>query len=226
MSEEHVLFFEDFGGCEGDSPLPADWWVEGGEKTWIEGGHLRVKANPEGTQQPGCVCTVWNRKIFRGDVRVEFDAHILNSTIDADNVNFFLLYSDPSERSLYKSRGTRAGGEYQLYHNLNGYIFTFLNDRDAGGGRYEDGSTKARFRVRRCPGFRIVTETYGYHCRKGITYHMTITKRGGCLTFAVDDTVYLEGHDDRPWTEGLIGLRTFQTDLWWDNIKVTELPPS
>ena len=224
MADEHVLFFEDFEGYEDGSSLPADWWVEGGEKTWIEAGRLRVKANPD--HQPGHVCTVWHRKPFFGNVRVEFDACVVHSTINANNINFFLLYSDPSGESLYESRASRADGGYQLYHNLNGYIFTFLNDRDGGGGRYEDGATKARFRIRRCPGFRIMTETYGYHCRKGITYHMTIARRGSCLTFAVDGTVYLEGRDDSPWTEGLIGLRTFQTDLWWDNIKVTELPPS
>jgi len=220
MADEHVLFFEDFEGYEDDSSSPADWWVEGGEKTWIEAGHLRVQANPEGDHQPGYVCTVWNRKIFSGDLRVDFDAHIVDSTIHANNVNFFLLYSDPSGRPLYESRDSRAGGEYQFYHKLNGYIFTFLNDRDGSAGRYEDGSTKARFRMRRCPGFQLMTETYGYHCRKDVPYHITIVKQGGRLTFAVDGTVYLEGYDDRPWTEGLIGLRTFQTDLWWDNINV------
>ena len=229
MDDRNVLFSEDFEGYEDGSAPPADWWVEGGEKVWIESGHLRVKANPESKYQPGYVCTVWNRKTFPGSVRVKFDAHVLDSTIGANNVNFFLLYSDPAGRPLYESRASRASGEYRLYHELNGYILTFLNDREGAdtphpsAGLYEDGSTRARFRMRRCPGFHLMTETYGYHCRKGVSYHVTIAKQGGRLTFAVDGTVYLEGHDDRPWTEGLIGLRTFQTDLWWDNIVVTEL---
>ena len=56
-----------------------------------------------------------------------------------------------------------------------------------------------------------------------ITYHVTITKKEGDLTLEADGNVYLEGHDDTLWMCGLIGLRTFQTDLWWDNIKVIQL---
>jgi hypothetical protein len=78
-------------------------------------------------------------------------------------------------------------------------------------------------RMRRCPGFQLMTETYDNHCRRGVTYHVTVTKVDGDLSFAVDGVVYLKAHDDTPWTEGLIGLRTFRTQLWWDNIVVTAL---
>jgi hypothetical protein len=223
MGDEDVIFSENFEGYEDGSAPSGDWWVEGGENVWIESGHLRVKANPEGKYQPGYVCTVWNKRVFPGSVQVEFDAHVLDSTVNANNINFFLLYTDPAGRSLYNSRASRASGEYRFYHELNGYIFTFLNDRDGNAGHNEDGSTKARFRMRRCPGFHLLTETYGYHCKRGVTYHVTIAKREGHLTLAVDGSIYLEAQDNDPWTEGLIGLRTFQTDLWWDNIVITEL---
>ena len=221
MAEEKVLLFEDFEGYENGSPPPGDWWVEGGEGVWIEDGHIRVKANPE---TPGKhVCTVWHRQSFPGNVRVAFDSQVIDSTIDANNINFFLLYTDPSGRPLYETRESRESSAYGLYHVLDGYIFTFLNDFRLEGGAYEDGSSRGRMRMRRCPGFQLMTETYEYHCKKGVTYHVTITKQDGDITFAVDGKEYLKGHDDNPWTEGLIGLRTFQTDLWWDNIKVVEI---
>jgi hypothetical protein len=223
MGGGNVLMFEDFSGCEDGSTSPEDWWVEGGEKVWIEEGHIRVKANPAGKGQPGNVATVWHKQVFPGDIQVDFDAHVIDSTIDANNINFFLLYTDPGGQPLYETRASRESSAYNLYHVLNGYIFTFLNDFHGEADPYDDGSTKGRMRMRRCPGFELMTETYAYHCRKGVTYHVTITKRGGDIAFAVDGKVYLEEHDADPWTEGLIGLRTFQTDLWWDNIKVTEL---
>ncbi len=212
-----VVFFEDFEQTLGET-LPVGWWVEGGEQVFVEDGHLRVIANPMADHKLKKVCTVWNKQVFSGNLKVEFDAHVLNSRIDANNINFFFLYSDPAGVSLFDTQQFRQSAAYKLYHNLNGYIFTFLNDF-----RNEQKGDQARMRMRRCPGFKLITEIYGYHCQKNTTYHVTITKIGSQLTFAVDDKIYLKTTDNQVWDKGLIGLRTFQTDLWWDNIKVTQL---
>ena len=199
-----------------------NWWVEGGERVWVQDGRLHVKADPP---QPGdgYVCTVWCRTPVHGDVRVEFDAHVLHSHIEANNVNFFLLYSDPAGRPLVETRDGRASGGYKLYHELNGYIFTFLKDFKNEGGLRPDGSAKARIRARRCPGFSLLSECFDYHCERGRTYHVTIEKTGGELSYSVDGEVTLRAVDPDPLHEGLIGLRTYRTYLWWDNIRVTTL---
>jgi hypothetical protein len=209
-----TFVFEDFehAGVE----LPEGWWVEGGEKVWIEDGRLRVKADPTGEDTPGHVCTVWSDEPLSGDLQVDFDAHVVGSTLGVNNINFFLFYSDPAGKPLYDSRAERSDADYGRYHDLNGYIFTFLN---AGA----ESGNKARVRMRRCPGFELLAETHDYHCRQGTTYHVTITRKGGRISFAVDGTVYLEAEDASPWREGLFGLRTFRTDLWWDNIRVRRL---
>ena len=213
MKEGNVLLHEDFsGGMD-------NWWVEGGEKVWIEDGHLHVKAE----NRPKHVATVWCKQKFPADVQVDFDAHVVSSPIEANNINFFLCYSDPSGTPLFETREARKTAGYRLYHGLNGHIFTFLNDFKKESGTYPDGSTKGRIRMRRCPGFRLMTETYDYHCKRGVTYNVTIKKRGGDITFAVDGKVYLKGKDDQPLGGGLLGLRTFATHLWWDNIRVTAL---
>jgi len=69
-----------------------------------------------------------------------------------------------------------------------------------------------------------MTETYDYHCKRGVTYRVTIRKRGGDISYAVDGKVYVQGKDEQPLGRGLIGLRTFRTHLWWDNVKVIDLP--
>lgn len=218
MTEGKVLLLEDFSTGMGD------WWVEGGEKVWVEDGRLHVKADPaEGND--GYVCTVWHKQTFPGDVKVEFDAHVVSSTIEANNINLFLCYSDPSGRPLYDTRESRADAAYSKYHDLNGHIFTFLKDYRKQGGAHPDGSCKARIRMRRCPGFELMTECFEDHCERGVTYHVEIVKKGGRLTFSVDGKKYLEDTDPKPLGAGLIGLRTFRTYLWWDNIKVTELVP-
>jgi len=58
------------------------------------------------------------------------------------------------------------------------------------------------------------------------TYHVAVTKKGNRITCAMDGAVYLDKADDsanREHKSGIIGFRTWHTDLWWDNVKVTEL---
>jgi len=209
--------------------LPAGGWVEGGERVWIENGRLFVRANAKTkrahdkkTSQRN-VCTVWNTNEFNGDIRVEFDAHVVDSIPGVNNINLFFLYSDPGGSPLFDTRETRANAAYKHYHALNGYIVTFLQDPFESAERWPDGSRKARFRLRRCPGFQLVKQTYDYHCRKGVTYHVSMTRRGSRLAYAVDSKVYATADDPQPWTKRIIGLRTFRTELWWDNISVTSL---
>ena len=120
MPSETVLYEENFDALPDGSPPPSDWWVEGGERVRVESGRLYVSANPPAGAAPGCVCTVWNRNVLRGDLRVEFDACVVASTIDANNINLFLYYCDPSGAPLYDTRAGRASAEYGLYHRLNG----------------------------------------------------------------------------------------------------------
>ncbi len=199
------------------------WWVEGAKRTWVDDGRLHVDADaPPGAD--GCVATVWHRTPVSGNLQVEFDAHCVSSSIGANNINFFLLYSDPSGKPLEATRDQRVGADYALYHDLNGYIFTFLRDRHFEDGKMPNGQAKARFRMRKCPGFNLIDQNYDdCGCETAVTYHITITIQDGTLKYDVDGKSYMQATDDQPWREGLIGLRTFCTHLWWDNIKVRRL---
>lgn len=213
-----VLYSENFNNYK-DGTLPPDWWVEGGQSVYVENGHLRVNADPKLTKGPGYVATVWLKQQFSGNIQIQFDAHVISSTIDTNNINFFLYFSDPdTEKTLYGTRNLRLDGLYDRYFDLNGYIFTFLKPPGAR-------SDLARFRLRRCPGFELVAQRFAGHSRPGKTYRIAIAKRGEELTFTVDGTVYLRAFDHKyKWTKGLIGFRTFQTDLWFDNLQVRRLP--
>jgi hypothetical protein len=75
-------------------------------------------------------------------------------------------------------------------------------------------------RIRRNPGFHLLAEAYTYHCRAGRTYHLRVVKRGGEIRFVVDGQELLRAVDPEPLGGGWFGLRTYRTDLWWDNIRV------
>ena len=212
-----VLFQEDFESHADGPDLPVGWWSEGSKAVRIEKGRLRADANLDGSGEDYGTSTVWLDKTFSGDLRVEFEAHVVASEGDKNNINFFLLFSDPSGRPLQQTKDDRADGQYGKYHELNGYVITFL----ANGN-----PDKARFRFRDDPGFNLLQEEFTYECRQNKTYHIAITKKGKRVTYAVDGTVCLDKVDDAANPEhksGILGFRTWHTDLWWDNLKVTQL---
>ena len=213
----NVLFMEDFDSYPDSSKLPAGWWQEGSEAVRIEKGRLHADANLDQNGEDYGTSTIWLDKTFEGDICVEFDAHVLASDGDKNNINFFFLFSDPSGRSLRQTMNERADGQYGKYHKLNGYVFTFL----ANGN-----PDNARFRMRDDPGFHLIQEKFTYECKRHKTYHITVTKNGNRITYSVDGTIYLDkidGTSNPEHKSGIIGFRTWHTDLWWDNLKVMEI---
>jgi hypothetical protein len=178
---------------------------------WVEDGRLYVKAD-DPKKPGGGVATVWRRSPHPGDFQLDVDAHVISSSIDANNINLFFSYSDPSGKPLEETRAARDTAAYDLYHQLNGYIVTSLNE--AG---------KARVRIRRNPGFNLLAETYRGQCRQGVTYHLRVTKRKGEIAFWVDGERVLTAKDPHPLGPGLLGLRTYGTYLWWDNVRISPL---
>ena len=213
MDNMDVVIDEDF------SKGMDNWWVEGGKKVWVEDRKLYMEADSPDIPG-GHVCTAWCKTPISGDVVIQYDAHVLSSSIDANNINFFFHYSDPSGTSLFETRADRSTGDYKRYHSLNGYIVTFLNDFRNESGTYPDGTTKARVRIRRCPGFELLNECYRGKCQKGTSYHLTIAKQSNEISFRVNGEVFLTTFDPNPLSDGIIGLRSFRTCLWWANICV------
>ncbi len=80
----NLLFFEDF------SKGMDNWWVEGSRNVSVKNERLYVIADSELSDKN--VCTVWCKKIFPPDIQVSFDAHIVQSSIGVNNINFFLCY--------------------------------------------------------------------------------------------------------------------------------------
>jgi len=200
-----------------------NWWVEGSQKTWVEDEQLYIKASPETRGAAGYVASVWCKQRFEGDVRVEFEATSLSSKSaeKVNNINFFLHYTHPSEQTMYETRYLRADASYGLYHELPGYIFTFVRDRT------ESSPNRARFRVRWCPGFNLIGEHYdtSIGSEAETRYDVTIIKRGKELTFKINGkTMVQTTHDEREaHNAGMMGFRTFQSFLRIDNMKVYSL---
>ena len=208
-SEGQKLIFKDsFNYPSGE--LPAQYWSEGCPGI-IKDGHLSVDADTAGLRQS----TIWLDKELSGDLIIECDVHVVSSVDAANNINFMLLYSDPENKSLRESRIKRSTATYNSYHNLNGYIFTYLSNGTPD---------TARFRFRDNPGFNLVEEVKGFECKAGKTYHIKIIKTGDRFQFWSNGFKAIDIVDDRfnsLHPKGYFGFRTWHTALWWDNLSIT-----
>jgi hypothetical protein len=184
------------------------WWSEGGEGVSVEGGRLQMQADNPAVPGGGAA-TAWFREPLPDDFALEVDAHVVSSAPAVNNINLFLCYADPTGFPLEETRAKRASADYNLYHALNGYIVTFVNE---GGA--------ARIRLRRNPGFTLLAESRVGECRAGVTYRLKVVKQEGALVFSVDGRELARCTDPTPWRGGILGLRTYRTNLWWDNIRV------
>lgn len=189
-----------------------DFWSEG-EPAKIIGGHLVVRADTSGFRRS----TIWFNQTLPANFRVECDAHVLASADTSNNFNFFVNYAHPQDSSLLETKSARKDANYPKYHQLNGYIFTYL-----ANGQPES----ARFRFRHNPGFLLLYEDFKYEALTGKTYHFSITKTGREFTFSVDQQMIMKHSVPDSLANhqhGLFGFRTWHTDIWWDNLKIYRL---
>ena len=195
-----------------------NWYVEGGRRVEVKEGRLLIDADPEKPEKGGLAggtCTVWHRTELTGDLRIEFDAFIEHSHSGKNNINFFLFYTMPNGDNPEKSTADRKYAVYSDYHKMTGYIFTFVNDLTKG----EQG----RVRIRRCPGFHLLSGIYTYHSKSEHLYRIAIVKKGCQLQYYIDGELRLTAEDENPLNQGYFGFRTFQTRFWVDNLTIHRL---
>ncbi|MEM9255836.1 MAG: DUF1961 family protein [Pseudomonadota bacterium] len=222
---EVILFEDNFNYADGE--LPPHYWYEGRGEATVTEQRLLINSFDEGIASAS---TVWLNLELQGDLRIEFDAHVIDSKNGVNNVNFLLLFNDPTGKPLYETRREREDGAYGRYHcseavssrlcskrALQGLILTYV----AG-----DRTESARFRLRAAPGARLVAENYTFESNQAKTYSIEIVKKGDLIQYSVDGEVQLSGRVDAALGEpeaGYVGFRTWATKLWIDRFKITRL---
>lgn len=221
ISKGFLMMAETFDHLPADSVLPPGWWCEGSSEFGVKNGQLWQNANPEaGASIINSV--IWIDKIFEGDIRFEADVQVISAKGNVNDVVIFFMFSDPNGKSIDETRSERVSARQNLYTDtMNGYVFFFWG---------KDGvTTPANIRFRDCPGGHLLLETNAYEIETGKTYRLAIEKVGSILRLFVDGQKCAEhdaGTDDRSHPihdSGLIGLKTWQTELLWDNIQVTQI---
>jgi hypothetical protein len=193
-----------------DGPLPGHFWSEGCTAV-IKNKRLLIDADTTGQR----ASTIWLDKELSGNVSIEFDVYLLSSADDANNVNVFLMYNDPSGRLLRQTADSRQDGLYRRYHTLNGYIFTNVTNGDTASVRY---------RFRKNPGFKLVSENFRPGAGRGRKLHVKLVKKAGHFEYWENGKKILDAVDTaEAYNKGFFGFRTWHTAMEIDNLLIKRI---
>lgn len=192
-----------------NGPLPAQFWSEGCAGS-IKDGRLLINADTTGFR----ASTIWLDRELSGNVSIEFDVYLLSSADDANNINVFFMYSDPSGKSLRQTSVNRQDGLYRRYHTLNGYIFTNVTNEDTASIRY---------RFRKNPGFTLMQENRSDRNVRGRQIHIKLLKKENYFEYWENDKKVLQAVDPETYDKGLFGFRTWHTSMEIDNLFIKRI---
>lgn len=208
FSNDEVLLNETFSYPDG--PVPGYFWSEGCPAV-IKHGRLFIDADTAGRR----AASVWLDKELKGDLSIEFDVYLVSSSDDANNINLFFMYGDPSGKPLRQSAQQREDGLYKRYHSLKGYIITNVTNGD---------TSEIRYRFRKNPGFKLVTETHGSRKNRKQPIHIKLIKKGNHIEYWEDQNkVFDVMNSDTLYVEGLFGFRTWHTSMEIDNLLIKRI---
>jgi len=162
-----------------------DWVFEGTADWEIRDGRLVVDA------MPNRYATIWWRKDLPANALIEYTATVVAPGGDGNNVNTFLYATGLEGEDILAVRRT---GRYKEYHGIPNYIVTL---------------TSTYSRLRRCPGFHLLSETRDVCSVPGETYHVRILKVGGLLRVAFNGRLAHDYTDPNPYTRGRLALRAW-----------------
>lgn len=153
----------------------------------------------------GIGTTLWNKMEFPKNLIVRYRVRAEGKKEDnKTNFNLFSHAKGIDGKSLLVGKDSKRSGAYSQYHNIPNYISTF---------------TFKHSRIRKDPGFILLSDTKESSVKEK-TYQIVYTVSNGRIRYYVNGKKVHDVTDDNPLTEGKIGIRTWDTEAWWDDIEI------
>ena len=179
----------------------ARWVVEGKPELSIANGRLNV-VSPDGA-------TLWWRQALPADVSIEFTAGS-NPPAGNNAANLNLIFhARELDGSSYRF-GRSA--KYEDYQRIPNYIVTLT-------GGFQEGWS----RLRRNPGFTILSESLSTRSEVGRTYRIKVMVADGRIRYWIDGKLIHDARDPQPLPGGHFALRTWNSRVWWSDIRFAAL---
>jgi hypothetical protein len=176
------------------------WLVEGDGEFSLRDGRLHVATSQ---------ATIWWRTPLPDDVAVTMTAAVdPPAQENAANLNLF-FHARELDGSPYRFGRSPAYDEYQRIPN---YIATLT-------GGFQDGWS----RLRRDPGFELLSEDHRARSDVGRTYRIRVMIAAGRIRYWLDGKLIHDVRDPKPLPGGHFALRTWRSRVWWSDIRFAAL---
>lgn len=189
------------------------WVVEGDPACEARDGRLNVITSNQPDSKKSA--TLWWREALPADVMVELTAGAdLPAEENAANLNLFFHAREADGRPYQFGRSSA----YADYQKIPNYIITLT-------GGFQDGWS----RVRRDPGFAMLSEEKSTRSEPGRTYEIRAMITGGRIRYWLDGRLVHDTRDPQPLPGGHFALRTWRSRVWWSDIRISALtrtPPA
>lgn len=194
-SDKKLIYKDDFTSDN------SQWKEEGKGKSWREDGKLYMDCLTDGTEKtPGM--TLWLKPELGGDVYISYETMVLEPE-QWNNLNFFLMGS-----TLDGSRASDAGfnGDYGQYHKeAKTYIGTL---------------TYKWSRMRKDPGFHVISEDFEENGEVNKKYFFEISKRGNVIEWRINGKLVHHAEDSDSYQRGQFAIRGAGTFSWVRNLRI------
>ena len=186
----------------------------------LPGGTVQVK-NAKMDIDDFSGCTVWFNEKLHAPLMIEYEAVVVDTGGPNDRVsdlNCFWLAQDIHSPIDFFHHSKKRGGKFQNYHNMQLYY--------VGLGGHDN--TKTRFRRYAGGGKRPCLPE---HDLSGETYMITpnalnrirIVVYNNRIQYYRNDQLIYDYIDDKPYSEGYFGIRTYKNHMTVDNFTVYQL---
>lgn len=180
------------------------WVVEGNADVKVRDGRLCVQGLNPGKPN----ATIWYRTDLPKNLVVRFKAKVLPPVENnSANLNVFLHARELDGSPIKFGRS----GAYADYHKIPNYIVTLTGGVQPGWSR-----------VRRDPGFNMLHEA-GVRSEVGKEYGTVITVQDGRIRYYLNCRKWHDVVDPEPLPAGKFALRTWRSNVWWDDVEIGKL---
>ncbi len=198
--DEKLIYKNDFENADGLS-------CDGNGKWWVSDSRLYIDDSE--TDKSGM--TIWIREEMPKDIRIVFNAMVVPPRM-ANNINFFFA-AKTIDGGYIPDAGFRGGyGQYHEEADLHILTCTGNNPEMGGGPGWS--------RLRRDPGFILLSEDADFETLIEVPYKIEIIKNGDKITAMANDKILHDIVVDEPLDGGCIGFRTWKTKVYFEDISV------
>jgi len=144
--------------------------------------------------------TLWLNRTFQAPIYILYEAEATYPVM-ANNINLFFMAATLKGDDILNEAHS---GDYQEYHRTcRMYGFTFTGKT----------SEQSWTRLRKNPGFHLMSEDLNTVCKPHQTYRMEVKVNTGNIECRIDNKIVHRIKDSDIYTSGSIGFRTWHTKL-------------